>query len=195
MPRKGQQLGTCHTCQHPERARIELLCAGGAGHKALARKYGISRDSIGRHWEQHVAEERKAALAVGPVERAALAARVAEESESVLDHYRTVRAGLYALYDAAVTAGDRQSGAQLAGRLTTLLDSIARVTGQLHSSPLVQINNNTVFLNDPQFARFQARLIRALSAFPEARAAVIAEFERLEQPPAPSHAALEHTPL
>ncbi len=91
MPRKGQLLGTCHTCGHLERPRIELLCAGGASHKALARKYGISRDSIGRHWQEHVPEERKAALAIGPVERAALSSRVAEESESVIDHYRAVR--------------------------------------------------------------------------------------------------------
>ena len=169
---------------HPDRAQIELLVAGGASHRAVAAKFGMSHHSIGRHWAGHVSHERKAALVMGPVTRAALAARVSEESESVLDHLRSVRAGLYALYDAAVTAGDRNGGALLAGRLHENLGKMAQLTGQLAQSPLIVQNN--FFLNDPNFIEFQRDLISTLRRFPEARNAVIAEFERLEQGAAPS---------
>jgi len=104
-----------------------------------------------------------------------MAARLSEESESVLDHLKSVRAGLYALYDAAVTAGDRTGGALLAGRLHENLGKMAQLTGQLAQSPLVQINQQNVF------TQFQQQLIGVLRRYPEARNAVVAEFERLER--------------
>lgn len=131
-------------------------------------------------------DERKAALTFGPVQRAHLESHLAEESTSVIDHYRAVRSGLYALYDAAVTAGDRTGGALVAGRLLTCLDSMARLTGQLLQSPLVVNNTQNVFINDPGFAAFQSQLIAALRAYPDARNAVIACFEKLDAEPLPA---------
>ena len=119
------------------------------------------------------------------------AAQVSEEAESVIDHFRAVRAGLYRLYDAALEAGDRNGGALVAGRLLTCLDSMARLTGQLASSPLIQNNVQNNFYLLPEFAAFEADLIRVLSRFPDARAAVLQEFERLETTPV-QRPALEH---
>jgi hypothetical protein len=185
--------GTCQVCRHHERVRIELLIASGAGQRALARKYSLEFRAVSRHWRNHVSEERRAALLIGPVQRANLAARVCEESESLIDHYRTVRAGLYALYDAAIEASDTNGGAMVAGRLIACLDAMARITGQLSNSPLIQNNVQNNFYLLPEFASFQADLVRALSRFPEARAAVLAEFERLEGAPSPAPLpALEH---
>jgi len=161
-----------------ERVRIELLQSGGASVRAIAKKYGLNHYSVHRHWHHHVSEERKANLMLGPVQRQALAARVAEESESVLDHLKSVRAGLYQLYEAALSAGDPVGGAMLAGRLHENLNSMARLTGQLASSPLVQ-NTTNVFLL-PQFAEVQAVLVRVLAAHPAARADVIRSFREME---------------
>lgn len=166
---------------HLERSRIELLMAGGASHRSVGAKFGLSHYALGRHWANHVNAERKASLVMGPVTKAALAARLSEESHSVLDHLKSVRAGLYALYDAAVTAGDRTGGALLAGRLHENLGKMALLTGQLAQSPLVQINQQNVLINDPGFAQFQQQLIAVLRRFPDARNAVVAEFERLER--------------
>ena len=47
------------------------------------------------------------------------------------DHLKTVRAGLYELYDAALSAGDRNGGALLAGKLHENLHAVARITGEL----------------------------------------------------------------
>ncbi|EQD36056.1 hypothetical protein B1A_18018, partial [mine drainage metagenome] len=158
----------------------ELLLAGGAGQRAVGDKFGLSKDSIHRHWHGHVSDERKAALILGPVQVQALAAKIAEESESVIDHHKATRAGLYQLYSTALEAGDKTSGALLAGRLTDVNNSIAKITGEMASSPLVQRNTVNVFMHTREFADFQARLIAVLNRFPDAREAVLAEFDRLE---------------
>jgi transposase-like protein len=194
----GAPSGKCTLCGHAERVRVELqLAAGGASLNAIARKYGISRHALGRHWARHVSEARRAALVLGPVKQISLAAQVSEEASSVIDHYRAVRAGLYKLYDAALEAGDRNGGALVAGRLLTCLNAMAQLTGQIANSPLmVQHNHNSVHFHlSPEFARFQGDLIRALSRFPQAMEAVIAEFERLERASVPTESrVIEHQP-
>jgi hypothetical protein len=171
-----------------------LIAGGGASHRAVARKYQVSRHCIDRHWANHVTEERKAALILGPVERAALASRVAEESSSVIDHFKTVRSGLYELFQKSLEAADGQTGAMLAGRLTECLNSMGRLTGQLASSPLIQnntvINNNTLSLQqNVEFAQLKADLVRVLQRHPAALADVIAQFEKMDAVQVP---ALEH---
>jgi hypothetical protein len=186
--RKGQPSGKCAVCGHADQVRIELLLAGGAGQKAVATKFGVSKDSIHRHWHGHVTMERRAMLVMGPVPRQALAAQVAEENTCVLDNLRIVRAGLYKQFDAALEAGDRMTGALLAGKLHQNLQITARITGELASSPLISINNtqnnNVAMMESPAFAAFQARLIAVLRSHPAARDDVIREFERLEAGPA-----------
>ncbi len=192
---KGRPTGRCTVCGHPERTRIELLLAGGAGQKSVGDKFGLSKDSIHRHWHSHCSDERKAALLLGPVQVQALAAKVAEESESVIDHHKATRAGLYQFYATALEAGDKTSGAMLAGRLTEVNNAIARITGELSRSPLIQQNTINLVMNSPEFVRFQADLIRVLARFPEAREAVIAEFDRLEAlEQTVDQPALEHHP-
>jgi hypothetical protein len=177
---RGRPAGHCTICRHAERARAELMLAGGAGFSAVARKLSMSPDALNRHWRRHVSPERRAALLMGPVQVQALAAKVAAESESVVDHHRAVRAGLYQLFAAALEAGDRQAGALLSGRLREVNDSIGRITGELSQSPLIQQNTVNIFSSDPAFATFRDDLIRVLAKFPEAYEAVLAEFDRIE---------------
>ena len=189
MPaRRGQPSGRCVVCAHPDKVRIELLLAGGAGQKAVGRKFGISKDSVWRHWTRHVDSQHRARLIMGPVQMHALSAQIAEENTSVLENLRIIRAGLFRQFDAALEAGDRTVGALLAGKLHQNLQITAKITGELASSPLIQVNNtqnnNTAMLDTPAFAAFQARLIGVLRLFPDARDAVIAEFSKLEALPA-----------
>jgi hypothetical protein len=186
--RRGQPSGRCVVCAHPDKVRIELLLAGGAGQKAVGRKFGIGKDAIWRHWRRHVDAQHRARLIMGPVQVHALSAQIAEENTSVLENLRVIRAGLYKQYDAALEAGDRNSGALLAGKLHQNLQITARITGELASSPLININNtqnnNTVMVESPAFAAFQARLIAVLRNHPAARDDVLREFQRIEAAPA-----------
>lgn len=177
MPAHRGQNGRCTVCNHLERVRIELSLASGVHRRALARKYKLSHYALGRHWVAHVSPERKLAMLCGPVEKAALAARLCEESGSVLDHHKVTRAGLYATYDNAVTAGDASSVALLAGKLTEVNVAISRLTGELISSPLVQ--HNTLTINgrqttlEEEVARIDELYAEALEEkYPDALAAV-----------------------
>ena len=192
-PKKGHR--RCRVCYHLERTRIELLLAGGASQRSVARKFGLSEDSVQRHWTRHIDDERRARLIVGPVAREALASQVAEESSSVLDHYRAIRAGLYTLYDAAVSAHDRSGGALIAGRLIEVNNAVAKLTGELAQSPLIQHNHLNVFLQNPETQRFLQELAQQLKPFPDALRAVVAWLESREAQVlrAVERPALEHT--
>ena len=172
--------GGCTVCAHTECTRLEVLLAGGAGQSAVARKFGLSKDAMHRHWRHHVSAERKAQLVMGPVQRQTLAAQVAEESTSVLDHYRAIRAGLYTFFTAALDAGDRVTGIQAGAKLKDVNDSIARVTGELASSPLVQQNSLTIVMQSPQVQEFMQGLMDQLARFPEAAQAVVGWLEAKE---------------
>ncbi len=196
MPAQPGHSGGCTVCAHPECTRIEVLLASGAAQNAIGRKFELSRYAIHRHWHAHVTPERKAQLVMGPVQRQTLAAQVAEESTSVLDHYRAIRAGLYTFFNAALEAGDRMTGIQAGAKLKDVNDSIARVTGELASSPLVQQNSLTIVMQSPQVQAFLQELADTLAPFPDAARAVVGWLEAKEASAIEAAAlpALEHQP-
>ena len=177
----------CRVCRHDERWRIELLRAGGASLDSLAEKFGVDRDAIWRHWTNHVTPEMKASYLCGPAQLAELGEKAAAEGDSVLDHLRMIRTVLTGQLAAMTEAGDGRGVAYVAGRLTSTLETIARVTGELGSmAQSVNITNNlTVLAEHPAFMRMQATMLRALAPFPDARASVVAALRDLEDENAP----------
>lgn len=177
----------CQVCRHPERWRVELLRAGGASLDSLAEKFGLERDAIHRHWHNHVTAEMKASYLCGPAQLAELAEKAAAEGDSVLDHLRMIRTVLTGQLAAMTEAGDGRGAAYVAGRLTSVLETIARVTGEMGSmAQSVNITNNIAVLAEhPAFLRMQATMLRALAAFPEARGAVVEALRGLDDENAP----------
>jgi hypothetical protein len=178
--------GHCGVCEHSQRPRIDLAIVAGVGYSALSRKYGVSRHSVGRHAKKHITEERRAQLVAGPVKWNELAERAAESGLSLLDYLSMLKSSLSNSVLEAGDAKDWTAQGILSGRLTDVVKLEAQFTGELtkHTAPLVQVNNVAMLSGTPDFARFQAKLIRALARYPEARAAILAEFAALEPPPA-----------
>jgi hypothetical protein len=158
-----------------------LLVAGGASLRSVALKIGVPYYSLRRHWISHVTDERRATLVLGPVTREALASRVSEESESIIDHLKASRAAIYQVLEAALAAGDRNGVALLTGRLHECLREMARLTGQISNSPMIgnQTNIANIFVS-PAFAQLQLVLLEALRPFNEARGAVVRALRSLE---------------
>jgi hypothetical protein len=187
-------------CQHPDRWRIELLKAGGASLRSLAEKFGVSLDAVDRHWHKHVSAEMKASYLLGPVQLQELAARAAEQGGSVLDHLHAIRVVLMGQMSAMVEANDGRGVAYIAGRLTSVLETIAKVSGELGDlarSTTYNITNNVAVLSEhPKFMQVQASLLRALAPFPDARAAVVVALRDLDAGRAPArHAAATNGPM
>ncbi len=165
---------------HPERWRIELLRAGGASLDSLAEKFGISRDSIARHWHNHVSAEAKAGYLAGPAQMDALATRAADEADSVLDYLRIVRTSLMSSLAACSEAGDARGVALVAGTLIATLERIGRLTGQIAAIAGTTNNFNIALINSPAFAQVQVEILRALAPYANARMAVVDALRRLD---------------
>jgi hypothetical protein len=173
--------GNCSVCAHPDKWRIELLRAGGASAEALSEKFGPSKDAILRHWHNHVSADAKASYLAGPAQMETLHAKAAAEGESVLDYLRIVRTSLMASMAACAEAGDTRGVAMVAGPLISALEKIGKVTGEISQiASSLTINNNVAIINSPEFARIQAAQLTALAPFPEARAAVVAAWRKLD---------------
>ncbi len=181
----------CQVCRHEERWRIELLRAGGASLDALAKRFGVDRDSIWRHWHKHVSAEAKAGHLAG-IANMELAERAAEEGTSVLDYLKICRGTLLTQLSVMQVAGDSRNVAYVTGQLVRTLETIAKITGELGDmarSTISITNNNIAILNSPQFATLQATMLRALAPYPDARVAVVLALRDLDAEHAPAASA------
>jgi hypothetical protein len=190
MPRARQFHGRagrgCLVCQHKDRARIEQGRVAGVSLDNLARKFGVSRDSIHRHWTSHVGDDLKAQyLLETPLKD--LAARASEEGVGLIEYFAVIRAALMQQFQLAVSCNDRNGAAILAGRLNEILNSLGKLTGEILKAPAVQNVTNTVnnFIASPLFMDLQQMLIRRLANHPEAMAEVVAGLRELEARSAP----------
>jgi hypothetical protein len=172
----------CKTCHHPERGRIELLHVGGASLDSLSKRFGLARDNIWRHMTKHVSDQTRAQLIAGPLQLAQLAERAMAEDLSLLDYLSIIRSTLMDLFQHAAQAKDKNGASITSGRLLQCLDQIGKLTGEIQriSTSSTVINNNTLVLGSPAFARVQAAIISALTKHPEAKADVIAALHAID---------------
>ena len=158
--------------------------ASGVSLDVIAAKFNVQRDAVNRHWHKHVSDEAKASYLCGPVDMEKLAAKAAEEGDSVLDYLRMCRATLVAQMAAMNDAGDARGAAYVASQLTKTLECMARISGELGDlarSTVFNVTNNVAVLSEhPAFAKMQAAMLRSLAPYPEARAAVVDALRSLD---------------
>lgn len=162
---------SCSICGHPERHLIEAARISGVSLDAIAAKWSVSRDSVFRHMKSHVTEDQRGAYLVD-VPVAEMARRAAEESTSLIDYLSLVRKQLIAGMLHASACNDLHALANLGGKNIQVLEAIGRLTGEVSRITSVT-NNNTIFLNSPQFLALEGMLMRVLAPHPEALGAVV----------------------
>jgi hypothetical protein len=177
MPRRsGHREGTCKTCLHPERTRIDYLIATGASLKPLAPRFDLKPSSLYNHSKKHVSTEYRAAVRLGPFEsETRLRQLCAENGVSVVETLRAVNAGVSARWLAAFEAGADDTFISLTAQMRKNLELLARLTRELVPQPsVVNTTNNFVLFEHPEYVQVIAALSMALRPFPEARQAVLA---------------------
>jgi len=191
--KRSGHTGLCTICRHEDRSRIEMLCAIGVSHRAIASRFKVSADATWRHFKNHTSPALRAAHASKALRPGVtLEALVDAEGAAVLEHLQNIRGKLYVLFDGAIEAGDAYAGALMANRLHDNLAMVAKLTGELAKHVAPSVTN--IFIN-PLFADLQATLIRTLAGFPAARVAVIQALREIEARGAPLAApAIEHNP-
>src|ERR1700739_848100 len=161
--------------------RSEKLLADRTRLSAIAEKFDLSYDSLRRHW-LGISADRKNYLQPGrQLTQEAVAAELAEEKVSMMDHLRIVRGGLHKLFFHAVEVSDHAGGASLATALERNVMRGAQLAGEWRPTTAVQ-NNLTIF-NMPGVASTIAGIARVLAPYPEARRALV-DYLR-SQPAAP----------
>src|SRR5215468_2156285 len=160
----------CTICNHPARPQIDLAIATGLSKRAVAERFGVSRDAVWRHAQAHLSAEMRAALATKLLQREGDTRRMLlEEGAGVSEALKAIRSPLFRLLLAAVDTGDTKAAAALSGRLHENLALNAKLTGELVPHAGTTITN---VLLSPDFQRLRTELIRVLVRYPEARAEV-----------------------
>src|SRR5690242_20772650 len=59
----------CTICNHPARPQIDLAIATGVAKRAVAERFGVSRDAVWRHGQTHLTAAMRAALATKLLQR------------------------------------------------------------------------------------------------------------------------------
>jgi len=177
---------TCVVCNHAERGRIEALRAGGASLESLARKFKLSKDSVWRHWKDHVSSDLKMQYLAGPSTVAELMERARAEGGSVLDHLTIVRSVLMGAFTASAEAQSAHTLAALSGRLVEVLREIGRLTGEIEKlNPSVNVTTNVAFVGDQRIIiELQSGLLAIARSHPAARQDIISLLRRLDDRPA-----------
>lgn len=181
LQRKGVE---CQVCAHPDRASMELGLANKVPARVLAKRYGVSRDSLDRHRRHHMTPELQASLITrGRMNPTDLENLRLVESEGSLQHLVTVRGRLYRLMDYAESIGDYKGAATIGARIVDICESISKLLGDIKTGT-VNVHNTLVL--SPEFHGFRVSIMAALRQFPEARDAVAMAMERYRTPELPS---------
>jgi hypothetical protein len=147
---------SCAVCIHEKRDEIDGEIVSGQPYRALARTFGVSKDSISRHANLHIPETLTKAHAVKEVGRAvALLDRV----EALV----TAAEGLLTFGKGEKDARAWEGGVR---QLRHCLELLARVTGELDERPQV----NLIMM--PVWVELRAQILATLEPFPEARKAL-----------------------
>jgi len=155
-PKRPRSKAPCPCCRHSERARIELARAAGVSLDKIGKQFGVSRDSVWRHWRMCVRPETKAELVAGPTTLAELAKKAGEENISIVESLSIVRSRLMRNFLVASDAGDANATGVLSGRLLETLRDAGRLTGEIARLAPVHntvVLNNATIIESPQWAR------------------------------------------
>jgi hypothetical protein len=163
---------------HPDQAGIERSLAIGVPLGRVAKKYGVSKDACFRH-KRKLPPQLKSALA-GHALRSGedLEKLRIDESEGLLQNLAAQRARLLIAQDAALEAEQFSIVGSLAQGIHRNLELVGKYLGEFaqHS-----VQTTVSILITPEYLDFRSALLRSLQPFPEARRAVAATINQMEE--------------
>src|ERR1700730_8172875 len=146
MPRRvGHREGTCKTCNHSERTRIDYLIACGGPLKPLAPRFGLQPGSVYNHARRHISSEYRAAVRLGPFEsEERLRQLCGEAGTSIVETLGAVKAGVAARWLVAFEAGADDTFVSLTGQIRKNLELMAKLTQEFVPGPSSVVTNNVL---------------------------------------------------
>ncbi|MBR0796114.1 hypothetical protein JQ615_12010 [Bradyrhizobium jicamae] len=152
--------------------------AHGIANNALARRFNLSADSIGRHAANHVSPALRASILTAQAPSAIdLEALQASESEGLLSQLVHQRARLQQHSQMAIDYGDIKAAISAEGAITSNLALVGKILGMIVQRHDVR---STSLLISADYLAMRQAIVTALRPFPEAARVVGAALHRLE---------------
>ena len=168
----------CSICTHKARHAIEVGLAHGIAHNALARRYGVGSDAVGRHAANHLSPAMRAAILTAQKPSAIdLEALQASELEGLLTQLVHQRARLQQHVEMAVEFGDIKAAVTAEGAITSNLALVGKLLGMIVQRHDVR---STSLLISADYLAVRQAIVDALRPYPAAAQAVGAALHRLE---------------
>ncbi len=165
MPRR------CTICTHKRRVEIDQALVAREPFRAIARQYGVSKDALLRHHDDHLPTALvKAQDAAEAAQADALLAQVVELRDRALG-----------VLDKAEGADDLRAATGAIREARGCVELLGKLAGQLKDVPTVNI------LVSAEWRVVQVTILEALKSYPDARLAVAAALAEME-----AHHALGH---
>ena len=170
--------GRCQVCDSDDRARIELALSKRVSYEKLSKKFGLSKDAIGRHRRNHMPPQLMAALqAYGKPTAVDLEELKKSESAGLLQTVAAQRARLWQALEVCEELEDWNASARFHGQLTANLSLTAKILGEIETGNRTTINQLIV---SPEYLLLRQSLVQALAPYPEARRSVSEVLRSLE---------------
>ncbi len=155
---------TCTICTHNEHHVINVELVSRTSYRDIARHYGVSKDALKRHSEEHIPQ-----LLV----EASEATRKAK-ADDLLEELSKIAENLERLSDLAEENEDYRTAISAQATLLKRVDLLARVREIIKEGTTVNV------LMNPQWIEVRTAMMDALADFPEARVAVARRLVALE---------------
>lgn len=157
----------CTVCAHPRRHLIDEAIVSGRKVTAIAKEFGLHRDAIRRHAENHIDEERRKEIMVDLKHQriAKLDAELNQDRSDISKGLNRIINEIDGILQRAKEAGDDGMAlVALRDMRHTLLD-LAKLHGQLQNISTVRVEIGET----PQWAQLKNILIAVFDEVPEAR--------------------------
>lgn len=158
MPRR------CTICEHPKRDEINKALIETQNIAEIAKRYGVSYDSLFRHRQGHIPE----ALAK------AQEAREVAQASSLLDQVCELRDKALGILAKAEQAGDLRTALQGIKEARGCLELLGKLQGELQERQIINI------LVAPEWINLRAVILTALEPYPEAKLALAEALKGVE---------------
>jgi hypothetical protein len=179
-PRPKTGPGHCQVCNHDRRHLIDLALICGEKHTTLARRFGVSADSLSRHAAKHLTPTQRAALITSFSPSAVDLEQISRsESENLLAHLVTQRARLATMASSALEADPPLPNVAVRCEAAILnnLELVSRLLGQIVTR--TEITSRSILLT-PQYIQLRQILIEELRGSPEIAARIAQRIAALE---------------
>lgn len=161
----------CTVCTHRKRDEIETAWLLKRGTKvAIAERHGLHQDAIGRHFENHVTEERKKEIALAAKEAAAaqLDDEINVDQVDIAHGMKRILKEIEAILNKVKGEDDTLALTALRDMRATL-ESLAKLYGQLQDKTTIVVSINEA----PEWLKLRSILGDVFRAHPEAGAAFL----------------------